>query len=149
MTETERLDRAGQFVLGRMGNIERERAERDLARDPNFRAAVMKMAISVRDRPVPMARNENADRCWRDVAQSLAALPHMRDLTWDRQLLLVTGVANDAGVARGAPRFSAARYGTAVLAALMVIFGLGYQVGRTSTAADFGQVVAAVDVTLP
>ena len=44
MTDGDRMERAGNYVLGLMDDSERERAERDLEIDPSFRDAVVEIA---------------------------------------------------------------------------------------------------------
>ena len=53
-SESDRIARAGDYVLGLMNDAERERAERDLEIDPAFRDAVVQLAerMHVFDRSV-------------------------------------------------------------------------------------------------
>ena len=63
MSEVDRMDRAGRYVLGLMDDDERERAERDLEIDPAFRDAMVEIAerMHVFDR-TPRARQGAAGR---------------------------------------------------------------------------------------
>jgi anti-sigma-K factor RskA len=77
VSEAERIARAGEYVLGRMSAAERERAERDLETDAEFRMAVMMVA----ERARRFGRSGGADAVeagWSDIARRLEALPHMR-----------------------------------------------------------------------
>lgn len=71
--EAERIARAGNYVSGRMNEVERERAEHDLAYDPAFRDAVLRLALSS-GRIAGPAREAR----WSSVASDLSALPQMQ-----------------------------------------------------------------------
>jgi anti-sigma-K factor RskA len=59
--------------MGRMGPTERERAERDLERDPKFREAVLRLAERLR------RADSGADAAlWQSVEAGLSSLPQMR-----------------------------------------------------------------------
>lgn len=81
VSDAERMARAGEYVLGRMNDRERERAERDLETDARFRAAVVAVAERMRyfssGRGDP-ARAAAAEAMWAGLAARLAALPHMQ-----------------------------------------------------------------------
>ena len=78
--ESERLSRAGRYVLGMMSEMERERAERDLEFDAKFRAAV----VGVAERMHLFDLGEVADKPdwqvadWHKVAARIGEMPHMR-----------------------------------------------------------------------
>lgn len=75
--ESDRLERAGRYVLGLMDVAERERAERDLEFDAKFRAAV----VGVAERMHLFDLGDGAGKAapsWDKVAEALAAMPHMR-----------------------------------------------------------------------
>ena len=75
-SESDRIARAGDYVLGLMNDAERERAERDLEIDPAFRDAVVQLAerMHVFDRSVQADGGER----WKQIAQRIADLPQMR-----------------------------------------------------------------------
>ncbi|TSE13060.1 hypothetical protein C1D09_005850 [Mesorhizobium intechi] len=75
-SESDRVARAGDYVLGLMNDRDRERAERDLAIDPAFRDAVMRLAerMHVFDRN----RTSGSDTNWQAISQRLSELPQMR-----------------------------------------------------------------------
>ena len=75
-SESDRIARAGDYVLGLMNDTERERAERDLEIDPAFRDAVVQLAerMHVFDRAEPAGGDER----WKLITQRLAELPQMR-----------------------------------------------------------------------
>ena len=75
--EGDRGKRAGDYILGLMGEAERERAERDLEFDPAFRDAVIRLADEMRlfDRS---ETGGDAGERWRLVARRIAELPQMR-----------------------------------------------------------------------
>ncbi|MEP4752636.1 MAG: hypothetical protein ABJZ74_07825, partial [Nitratireductor sp.] len=95
-SDSERMTRADDFVMGRMNEAERERAEKDLERDPAFRDAVVRLAQRLRG---PAADGTGPQGgAWRRIHADIAALPHMR-------------AAAPAGDARPVPGASAAALG--------------------------------------
>ena len=72
-SDSDRIGRAGDDVMGRMGPAERERAEMDLERDPMFREAVLRLSERLR-----RANGLAEDDLWRSVESDLARLPQMR-----------------------------------------------------------------------
>ena len=78
--EAERMARASEYVLGRMRPAERERAERDLETDAEFRFAVMSVAERMR-----RFGGTDEEEAWRGIAQRLEALPHMRGAAKPRE----------------------------------------------------------------
>ncbi|MFN3549339.1 MAG: anti-sigma factor domain-containing protein [Mesorhizobium sp.] len=72
-SDGERYGRAGDYVMGRMEPAERERAERDLERDPKFREAVLRLSERIR-------RHDGTANLelWRSVEAGLNSLPQMR-----------------------------------------------------------------------
>ncbi|CAN7340691.1 hypothetical protein [Mesorhizobium sp. LjRoot246] len=127
-SESDRIARAGDYVLGLMNDAERERAERDLAIDPAFRDAVVRLAerMHIFDRAEPAAGEER----WKQIAQRIGDLPQMR-----------TSGFGDAGSPTAIRSLSqrphgiglhtlGGRRGFVVAAGLMVAFALGYLVGK-------------------
>ena len=126
--ERDRIGRAGDYVLGLMSDTDRERAERDLEIDPAFRDAVLQLAerMHMFDRVEKPALPANH---WALVTQRLAELPQMRSV----------GLGNDAKpVIRSLSRppygvgvhSLGGRRGFVVAIVLIVVFALGYVVGR-------------------
>ncbi|WP_245462924.1 hypothetical protein [Mesorhizobium sp. M7D.F.Ca.US.005.01.1.1] len=74
--ESDRIARAGDYVLGLMNDKDRERAERDLEIDPAFRDAVVRLAerMHVFDRAEPA----DGEKRWKQITQRIADLPQMR-----------------------------------------------------------------------
>ena len=128
--EGERGRRAGDYISGRMNDAERERAERDLALDPDFRAAVMRLADEMRSSRRPNDEDD-ADQRWETVARRLADLPQMRPAAsdetgageTDRPLPLAKPVGMGLHAVPG-------RKALAVALALIVAFALGYVTGK-------------------
>ncbi len=87
LAETGRSLRAEAYVLGRMGHLERERAEIDLEEDAPFRDAVLQAALRLgfdgqsRGRQPfqsdAVRKPATADAGWAEIAAHLTALPHM------------------------------------------------------------------------
>jgi len=73
---SDRMDRAGRYVLGLMDDDERERAERDLEIDPAFRDAMMVIAerMHVFDRAPDNAPQDG----WGQIKERIDAMPQMR-----------------------------------------------------------------------
>jgi anti-sigma-K factor RskA len=78
MNDVERYQRAGDYVFGLMDSVERERAERDLERDVEFRLAVSALTARVRAADREIAARIRRDAGWEAIAARLAALPQMR-----------------------------------------------------------------------
>lgn len=70
------MKRAGNYVLGLMDDIERARAERDLEIDPDFRAAVLRVAE--RMHLLDLKPDTASADAWRAIAARIAELPQMR-----------------------------------------------------------------------
>ena len=130
-SESDRIARAGDYVLGLMNDAERERAERDLEIDPAFRDAVVRLAerMHVFDRAEKPAVPANH---WELVTQRIAELPQMRSV----------GLGTDAEADAGDPQAwrgrrtalacirLAAGAAAVVAIVLIAVFALGYLVGR-------------------
>jgi len=123
-SESDRIARAGDYVLGLMNDAERERAERDLEIDPAFRDAVVQLAerMHVFDRAEPAGGEER----WTQITQRIADLPQMRSsgLNDARSPAVVRGLSRrpyGIGV-----HTLGGRRGFVVAAGLIVAFALGY-----------------------
>ncbi|RWC47671.1 MAG: hypothetical protein EOS55_14840 [Mesorhizobium sp.] len=127
-SESDRIARAGDYVLGLMNDMERERAERDLEIDPAFRDAVVRLAerMHIFDRAEPADGEER----WKQITQRIGELPQMR-----------TSDLGDAGSPTVIRSLSqrphgiglhtlGGRRGFVVAAGLMVAFALGYLAGK-------------------
>jgi anti-sigma-K factor RskA len=77
-SEADRMSRAGSYVLGLMNDTDRERAERDLETDAEFRDDVVRIGerLHLIDLTPPLEQDA-ADR-WRLLAQRIGEMPHMR-----------------------------------------------------------------------
>lgn len=129
-SESDRVARAGDYVLGLMNDRDRERAERDLEIDPAFRDTVMRLAerMHVFDRAEPSG---DRDR-WRLISQRIAEMPQMRVVGHDEAK--PTPVINrlerrpyGVGV-----HSLGGRRGAVIAIVLIVVFALGYLVGLLS-----------------
>ena len=76
--ESDRLSRAGSYVLGLMDAAARERAERDLEIDPAFRDAVFKVAERMHKFDLPTHGAAAAPDHWKHIAARISELPQMR-----------------------------------------------------------------------
>ena len=129
--ESDRIARAGDYVLGLMNDKERERAERDLEIDPAFRDAVVRLAerMHVFDRAEP----SGDDASWRLISQRIADLPQMRVIGQDgsKPTPIIRSLERrpyGVGV-----HSLGGRRGAVIAIVLIVVFALGYLVGLLST----------------
>jgi anti-sigma-K factor RskA len=98
-SESDRLARAGRYVLGQMDDADRERAERDLEFDPKFRAAVVAVAELMHLFDLGAAAKE-PEANWQVVATKIAALPHMSETSRD---VVENAASGDRQRTAGAP----------------------------------------------
>jgi anti-sigma-K factor RskA len=126
----EQRRRAGDYILGRMSESERARAERDLEVDAAFRDAVVALAEDMRvfgrmETPAP----PSAER-WQAIAARIAELPQMRqaDLSGvDPEKPVIGTVRRTAGMGLHALPDRRAMF---VALGLIAAFALGYLAGR-------------------
>lgn len=77
MSDRDRLDRAHSYVRGLMDPAERERAERDMEVDAEFRDAVTEVAERMRTAGAKPG-DRAAENAWQMIAARLSMLPHMK-----------------------------------------------------------------------
>ena len=127
-SESDRVARAGDYVLGLMNDRDRERAERDLEIDPAFRDTVMRLAerMHVFDRTgLPSG---GSDR-WRLISQRIAELPQMRVVGQD-EVKSTPVISRLERKPYGVGVHSlGGRRGFAIAIALIVVFAVGYLLG--------------------
>lgn len=120
--------RAGDYILGLMDDVERERAERDLEVDAGFRDAVIQLAESMHvfDR----AAEAPSIQRWQTIAARLAELPQMRQANLD-------GIGASKPVCSAPKRVIGIglhalpnRRAVIVAAGLIAAFALGYLAGK-------------------
>jgi anti-sigma-K factor RskA len=71
------MSRAGNYVLGLMGEADRERAERDLEVDAEFRDAVVRIAERMRLIDLAPAQETEAADQWKLIARRINEMPHL------------------------------------------------------------------------
>ncbi|ESY88432.1 hypothetical protein NKI51_24000 [Mesorhizobium australicum] len=127
--ESDRIARAGDYVLGLMNDADRERAERDLEIDPAFRDAVVQLAerMHVFDR----AEQPAGVNHWELVTQRLAEMPQMRGVgLGGNDAKSPTVIRNPSRQPYGVGVHSlGGRHGLVVMAGLIAAFALGYLLG--------------------
>ncbi|ESY31235.1 hypothetical protein [Mesorhizobium sp. LNJC391B00] len=128
--ESDRVARAGDYVLGLMNDRDRERAERDLEIDPAFRDTVMRLAERMHVFDRTGRPSGDGDR-WRLISQRIAELPQMRVVGQD-EAKPVIGRLERKPYGVGVHSLGGRR-GFAIAIALMVVFALGYLLGLLST----------------
>lgn len=124
-SESDRIARAGDYVLGLMNDAERERAERDLEIDPAFRDAVVQLAerMHVFDHAEPEER-------WKQITQRIGDLPQMRSSGLiDAASPAVIQSLSQRPYGSGLHALGGRR-GFAVAVGLIVAFALGYLAGK-------------------
>ena len=129
-SESDRVARAGDYVLGLMNDRDRERAERDLEIDPAFRDTVMRLAerMHVFDRAEPSG---GIDR-WRQISQRIAEMPQMRVVGHDEtKPAPVISKLERRPYGVGVHSLGGRR-GAVIAIALIVVFALGYLLGLLS-----------------
>ncbi|TPJ53453.1 MULTISPECIES: hypothetical protein [unclassified Mesorhizobium] len=124
---SDRIARAGDYVLGLMNDAQRQRAERDLEVDPAFRDAVVQLAerMHIFDRAEP-----SGDDRWRLISQRIAELPQMRSPGDDEakpSVVIRKLERQPYGV--GVPALGGRR-GAVIAILLIAVFALGYLVGQ-------------------
>jgi hypothetical protein len=127
-SESDRIARAGDYVLGLMNDADRERAERDLEIDPAFRDAVVQLAgrMHVFDRTEPAGGEER----WTQITQRIADLPQMRTsgLSDARSPAVIQSLSQRPhGIGL---HVLGGRRGFVVAAGLIAAFALGYLAGK-------------------
>lgn len=142
MNREERMARAGDYVLGLMDDAERERAERDMEHDGEFRTCVMAMAErfhvfdrTVEPQPVP-------EGMWPAIAERIAAMPQLSADDALRERLKAAALPQPdpdrrgfLGVRRPAPHQLGGLRGLLLAACLIGAAGVGYLVGQSSVVA--------------
>jgi hypothetical protein len=121
--ESDRLSRAGSYVLGLMGEADRERAEHDLEIDPAFREAVFKVAERLHRIELPRVEAGHADH-WKQIAAHIAGLPQMRGHP-DRPSAQVMPLSRVRPAAQDV-RKTSARQALVIAIALIAAFVAGY-----------------------
>jgi anti-sigma factor RsiW len=127
---SDRIARAGDYVLGLMNDAERERAERDLEIDPAFRDAVVQLAerMHIFDRAEP-----SGDDRWRLISQRIAELPQMRPPGDDEAKTSVVIRKLERQPYGVGVHALGGRRGAVIAILLIAVFALGYLVGAWST----------------
>jgi anti-sigma-K factor RskA len=72
------MSRAGSYVLGLMNDTDRERAERDLETDAEFRDAVVRIGERLHLIDLTPPHEQDAADRWKLLAQRIGEMPHMR-----------------------------------------------------------------------
>ena len=131
-SESDRVARAGDYVLGLMNDRDRERAERDLEIDPAFRDAVMRLAERMHIFDRTEATGAEPDNRWELITQRIAELPQMHLSSLDssdvRPPAMIQGLSRRPyGVGLHA---LGGRRGTVIALGLIAAFALGYLVGK-------------------
>ena len=115
MSLKERMARAEDYVLGRMDEHERQRAERDMEVDTEFCECVLLLA----DRMHKFDRDGAPDGFWGSIAARIGEMPQMPPLAAPARKSARPGLWE-----------AVSRRGIAIALALTAAFALGYLAGR-------------------
>ena len=148
MNREERMARAGDYVLGRMDAAERERAERDMEIDAEFRHCVALLAERMQAFHGRPAQSPAEDIAWEEVAARLAALPQMAGEDGIRPPPVPTHIrprhADRSAIAPRPWQLGGWR-GTALALALVLACGLGFLAGRAGPPAERPSAIAVLE----
>jgi len=138
MTSRERMARAEAYVFGLMNEHERDRAQRDMEVDPEFRECVMALGEQLRRlrerADVPVSIPEDA---WQDISRRVAAMPHLTGAETAARIAGMLPPAADASrkgllrVRRPYAHQFGGWKGTVVAGALAAALVIGYLAGQT------------------
>lgn len=151
MTAKDRMARAEDYVFGLMNEQERERAERDMEVDHEFRDCVMVLAERLRMLHRAKGAAPMSDADWSQITQHIALMPQMSGQDAAARLATMGMAQRDPtakgilGVKRpGAHQFAGWR-GTVVSMALIAAMVIGWYAGKTTAPAPTPVVVALLD----
>jgi anti-sigma-K factor RskA len=121
--EADRMSRAGSYVLGLMNSAERERAERDLEVDAEFRDAVVRIAERMHLIDLAPPQEQGSPGRWKLLAQRIGDMPRLR--RGGNLPAAASATRKPAAIGRGLHAVPSLR--AAVLAiALIAAFAAGY-----------------------
>jgi anti-sigma-K factor RskA len=126
--ESDRLARAGHYVLGLMDDEERERAERDLERDGAFREAVLRLA----ERMHVLDAGPAPDTRWRAISERIAEMPQMHGVAPAVALTAAQQITRQAAIRRVGLHYIPGWRAALMAACLIAAFALGYVAGASS-----------------
>lgn len=150
MSFKDRMARAEDYVFGLMDEHERERAERDMEVDAEFRECVMMLAERLRKLhrakgPAPMS-----EEAWEEITQRISGMPQMGGQEAAARLAAMGARRPDPDrkgflqIKRPAAYQFAGWRGTVVAGALVAAMAVGYLVGQASAPPPRPVVVAVL-----
>jgi anti-sigma-K factor RskA len=138
MTGNDRMARAENYVFGLMDEHERERAERDMAVDPEFRECVTLLADRLRQLHRAKGAAPMSDADWHHVTQNIVQLPqmHRKDSEVPLSVMETRVPPPDTkgllGLKRPAPQQFSGWRGTVVAIVLVAALLVGWFAGQTT-----------------
>lgn len=123
------MARAGNYVLGLMDDADRDRAERDLEIDPDFRDAVMRIAERMHMFDLAPSPEGASESLWKAVAERIANMPQMRP-TMSADTAFARPPAPFPAVAPSSRRAGWNR--VLIASVLIAVFVLGFLAGSMS-----------------
>ena len=147
MSDRDRIDRAHSYVRGLMDPAERERAERDMEVDAEFRDAVSEVAERMRAAGVKPGERF-AENAWQMIAARLSMLPHMKSGPQEQPkpfgrrrtdrpgrpppVPAPTVMPMEPAASNPTPQMVPGWHAAVVVLALIAAFALGYLAGANS-----------------
>ena len=152
MSHEERMARAGDYVLGLMDEHERERAERDMTVDPEFRECVRLLAERFHAFDRDLVPDAVPDAMWGNIADKISDMPQMAVDEVARQRLAAMGIPQLDPHRKGhlqirrpyAHQFGGWRGGV-MAACLIAALGAGYLAGQSMAPAPEPVVVVLLN----
>ena len=123
MTDKDRMARADDYVFGRMGDKERERAEHDMEIDDGFRDAVAALALRLYSVKEQTEAGPPAG-IWQAVEAGIATMPQMQRATPAAPVVESAAPVKPAADAAGGWRI------LWIVLSLIAAFALGFLSGR-------------------
>lgn len=130
MDNRDRMGRAEDYVFGLMDAKARERAERDMETDAEFRNCVMEVAERLRRLHASREAARLPETTWREIGARIAAMPQMASVS-PGALRTVPGTGSSGVKQPFAHQFGGWR-GAAVAACLIAALGAGYLAGLSA-----------------
>jgi anti-sigma-K factor RskA len=139
MNLSDRMARAEDYVFGLMNEQQRERAERDMEVDAEFRECVVVLAQQLRRLREPNTPVSISDDAWRDITRRIASLPQMTGAQTAARMAGMTlpGAADPSRKGHlklrrpFADQFMGWK-GTVIALGIIAALGVGYIVGQQS-----------------
>lgn len=129
---SDRSARAGDYVLGLMDDAERQRAERDMEVDAEFREAVIRFAERMHLFDIDVAPDAVPNAMWDRISERIADMPQMRSAAATPQPQKPVVTVPSGRVERPGLHSFAGWRGALLAASLAAACGVGYIAGSAA-----------------